>query len=116
MFAGHSRHMNAAPPRPFRQLSRLVLVDELICDQMHVKAMSFVQPENTQSLQIRPRTKQDRQQMIPPLPRFLDRQKLFEGERLPYQGVGVGVGVGLGVAVGTSVGAGVGLPGWSPLL
>jgi len=53
MFARHSCNVNPAPSRVFRQLSRMVNVDELVRDQVNVQTMFFVQLENTQSLQIR---------------------------------------------------------------
>ena len=62
------------------ELARLIHIDKLIRQQMDMQTMLLMQFEDSQALELGPGAKQEREQMIPTLPRFLYGQQLFKGK------------------------------------
>jgi hypothetical protein len=62
--------MDTPPASPLGKLTSPVYIDELVCDQVNMQAVLFVQLEDPKALQRRPASQQQRQQMVPSLPRL----------------------------------------------
>src|SRR5207249_332709 len=72
--------VNAPPAGLPGQLARDIHVDPAIRDQVHMEPVRFVQLEYAKARKLWPSLAEERQQMIPALPRRLDVQDLVKSE------------------------------------